>query len=401
MADDFDGGDLSQKYMPTSHQSYSPMMQQRQTTTPQSPMQQQKMQNGAMNGNGHENHAGSSMGQHQTYSDYDQMDDMNSMEMMKDSIQGEPGKDYPIYSQVPMTSFKCSDHQYPGYYADVEAQCQVFHICQPDGRHNAFLCPNGTIFSQRHFVCVWWYEVDCAESAQYFDLNADLYKESPNKHSNGNVSPAFESDDMNGGGYSPAPGGGRPNGGYSPSGRPSPMNAGYTGDNGYGTNGVTEPSTNQFTQQHEMYQTKMDGFPLETPITTSAPVYSSVRRAPMSKTGKMRYSRPTNKPLSKYEPSSYADTGAVTPSPIVQETYETTPYNLDAALGEERETPLIESLPLTTILPHVEQAVDMAMANQAATGFNGKMNMDQYYSTKAKPLSSPSNGGYSPKKYFN
>ena len=57
---------------------------------------------------------------------------------------------------------------------------------------------------------------------------------------------------------------------------------------------------------------------------------------------------------------------SVTPSPIGQETYETTPYNLDAALGEEihSETPLIESLPLTTILPHVEKVVDMAIASR-------------------------------------
>lgn len=43
---------------------------------------------------------------------------------------------------IPETGFNCADYEFPGYYADVEAECQVFHICQEDGRHDAFLCPN-------------------------------------------------------------------------------------------------------------------------------------------------------------------------------------------------------------------------------------------------------------------
>ena len=39
-----------------------------------------------------------------------------------------------------------------GYYADPEAECQVFHICSDDGQGGmtkySFLCPNGTIFNQ-------------------------------------------------------------------------------------------------------------------------------------------------------------------------------------------------------------------------------------------------------------
>ena len=29
----------------------------------------------------------------------------------------------------------------------------------------SFLCPNGTIFNQEYFICDWWFNVDCAESA--------------------------------------------------------------------------------------------------------------------------------------------------------------------------------------------------------------------------------------------
>lgn len=96
------------------------------------------------------------------------------IQWLRDAIRGEPGVDYPIFYEPPETSFKCADQQYPGYYADVEAQCQVFHICQEMGRSDAFLCPNGTIFSQQYFVCVWWHDFDCATAPQFYNLNSLL-----------------------------------------------------------------------------------------------------------------------------------------------------------------------------------------------------------------------------------
>merc|ERR1712029_878560 len=67
---------------------------------------------------------------------------------------GTPGVDYPILSTVPATGFSCSDYSYSGYFADTSPQsrCQVFHMCHSDGLHDAFLCPNGTIFNQQTFV---------------------------------------------------------------------------------------------------------------------------------------------------------------------------------------------------------------------------------------------------------
>lgn len=46
---------------------------------------------------------------------------------------------------LPETSFACGDYEYPGYYADVEAGCTIFHICQEDGRHDTFWCPQGEL----------------------------------------------------------------------------------------------------------------------------------------------------------------------------------------------------------------------------------------------------------------
>lgn len=52
-------------------------------------------------------------------------------------------------------SFSCEGRDY-GYYADVENDCQLFHVCLPmkyqDGRSQmfrwSFICPEETIFNQ-------------------------------------------------------------------------------------------------------------------------------------------------------------------------------------------------------------------------------------------------------------
>lgn len=95
----------------------------------------------------------------------------------RESIPGEPELDYPIFSRIPTTSFKCDDKidgfdlkkiksfsiydlmMIAGYYGDVETRCQVFHVCTsiPEAQaiKASFLCPNGTIFNQQVFVCQW------------------------------------------------------------------------------------------------------------------------------------------------------------------------------------------------------------------------------------------------------
>ena len=53
-------------------------------------------------------------------------------------------------------------------------ECQVWRQCY-DGRGWAFLCPNGTIFSQELLTCVWWFDFDCGEAEQLYSVNAALY----------------------------------------------------------------------------------------------------------------------------------------------------------------------------------------------------------------------------------
>merc|ERR1712117_138017 len=96
-------------------------------------------------------------------------EEADPLKMLMNAVPGVPGEDYPIFSEAPETAFSCDGQVDGGHYADEEAQCQVFHICTADGAGGlskySFLCPNGTIFNQNYFICDWWFNVDCAESA--------------------------------------------------------------------------------------------------------------------------------------------------------------------------------------------------------------------------------------------
>ncbi|KAF6204083.1 hypothetical protein GE061_002423 [Apolygus lucorum] len=86
-------------------------------------------------------------------------------------------QEYPTFNEVPKgLSFTCQT-RIPGYYADPEAQCQVWHWCTPTGAMYSFLCPNGTVFNQAVRVCDWWFNVDCPDAPNKYAINEDLYKD--------------------------------------------------------------------------------------------------------------------------------------------------------------------------------------------------------------------------------
>ena len=103
------------------------------------------------------------------------------LDALGESIPGEPGEDYPILGSVPDTSFECLGQVEGGYYADPEAECQVFHICAGGGEGSltkySFLCPNGTLFNQQYFVCDWWFNVDCSQAENFYSLNHEIAAE--------------------------------------------------------------------------------------------------------------------------------------------------------------------------------------------------------------------------------
>ncbi|XP_016966771.1 titin [Drosophila biarmipes] len=80
-------------------------------------------------------------------------------------------------------NFSCANKTY-GYYADVENDCQIFHVCLPvtyaDGRENtfrwSFICPEETIFSQESFTCMRREDmtIECQDSSRYYELNGNF-----------------------------------------------------------------------------------------------------------------------------------------------------------------------------------------------------------------------------------
>jgi len=103
---------------------------------------------------------------------------MSGIDMLRMAVPGTPGEDYPIYDGIPNTGFSCEGRIDGGYYADVEAQCQPFHICTADGSGkmsmHSFICPNGTLFNQEFFVCEYWFNVDCSKTESLYSLNEGI-----------------------------------------------------------------------------------------------------------------------------------------------------------------------------------------------------------------------------------
>ncbi|GFS77985.1 chitin-binding type-2 domain-containing protein, partial [Nephila pilipes] len=93
--------------------------------------------------------------------------------------------DYPTYWEMdlPQTRFTCKNKVNGGYYADIETECQMYHVCHrnKDGvmRSSRFLCGNGTVFDQRHLVCQDYRKVRrrCRDSEKYYNNVATLLEQ--------------------------------------------------------------------------------------------------------------------------------------------------------------------------------------------------------------------------------
>ncbi|XP_038211025.1 GATA zinc finger domain-containing protein 14-like isoform X2 [Zerene cesonia] len=105
-------------------------------------------------------------------SQFNQQRDHDQSWNIKLAVPGAPGGDYPTLNTIPRTSFTCAGKA-PGYYADQEANCQVFKVCTAGSTYGfqSFLCPNGTLFNQAVFVCDWWMNVNCGKSQELINKN--------------------------------------------------------------------------------------------------------------------------------------------------------------------------------------------------------------------------------------
>lgn len=77
-------------------------------------------------------------------------------------------------------TFDCTDRPI-GFYADLEFDCMIFHLCDEDGRRIPYMCGDETSFNQKYRVCDWNYNVDCAASPDWYYLNDLTYREDPPK----------------------------------------------------------------------------------------------------------------------------------------------------------------------------------------------------------------------------
>lgn len=70
---------------------------------------------------------------------------------------------WPTYDSVPAdVTFDCASKPQPGFYADPQFQCQVFHRCDINGNLTSYLCVNTTVFNQLTLTCDYFYNVDCS-----------------------------------------------------------------------------------------------------------------------------------------------------------------------------------------------------------------------------------------------
>ena len=126
------------------------------------------------------------------------------LDWLQDSLPGEPGVDYPILASVQETSFSCSGLVHGGYYADPEQDCQAYHVCLSDPLDQdtlypvSFLCPNGTLFNQRLFVCDWWFNVDCQQSADLYTAVEGVFGEVSESVGECPATPAKDDDECEG-----------------------------------------------------------------------------------------------------------------------------------------------------------------------------------------------------------
>lgn len=78
-------------------------------------------------------------------------------------------------------TFDCSDKAV-GFYADQEFNCQIFHMCDEDGRRIPYMCANDTGFNQEFRICDWQYNFDCSQVQEWYYLNELTYVTDPPKY---------------------------------------------------------------------------------------------------------------------------------------------------------------------------------------------------------------------------
>jgi len=58
----------------------------------------------------------------------------------------------------------------PGFYADIDYNCRIFHVCDNFGGGFPVLCANYTGFDQRQRICTDQEDIDCQHAHEWYIL---------------------------------------------------------------------------------------------------------------------------------------------------------------------------------------------------------------------------------------
>ena len=94
------------------------------------------------------------------------------------------GSEFILRARSYQQTFSCEGRRY-GYYADVDNNCEIFHVCLPveddngdiqEYAHFSFVCGNQTVFDQASLTCSEEANaIPCDESESFYDVvNAEF-----------------------------------------------------------------------------------------------------------------------------------------------------------------------------------------------------------------------------------
>ncbi|XP_077268940.1 uncharacterized protein LOC143900978 [Temnothorax americanus] len=70
--------------------------------------------------------------------------------------------------------FTCKDMP-SGFYADVDYNCRIFHVCENSGDGFPVICANDTVFDQKQRICTDDENIDCQHAHEWYYLNELSY----------------------------------------------------------------------------------------------------------------------------------------------------------------------------------------------------------------------------------
>lgn len=95
------------------------------------------------------------------------------------------------------STFSCPDRY--GYFADIDTDCRVFHVCNPvahpnglsEMQHFSFVCGNQTIFDQLSLSCAYPEDaIPCKTARSFFYLNERVGQEEVDIHNENDIAQA-------------------------------------------------------------------------------------------------------------------------------------------------------------------------------------------------------------------